>query len=114
MFSFDKARRLINKSDYNNVFSQAKKIVTPELIILYRENTLGISRLGLALSKKMIAKAHDRNRIKRIVRETFRQKVLPCVDMVVLARQGVGGVENKRIIANLGKSWEKLNTYFVP
>ncbi|MCE0722070.1 MULTISPECIES: ribonuclease P protein component [Legionella] len=108
MFAFKKTQRLLTKNDYNYVFEQAKKIVTSEFIILFRENNLGYARLGLALSKKMIAKAHDRNRIKRLLRESFRQKELPAVDLVFLARQGVAKQTNAIINARMGKTWKKI------
>lgn len=111
MFAFKKAQRLLSKKDYDRVFVQAKKVVTPEFVILYRENDLGYARLGLALSKKMIAKAHDRNRIKRLIRESFRQNNLPAVDLVFLARHGVTKQENANISARLGKTWVKLISY---
>ncbi len=43
------------------------------------------ARLGLVIAKRVIAKAHDRNRIKRALRERFRQrrKELPQWDLVV-------------------------------
>nr|WP_237758687.1 ribonuclease P protein component [Legionella hackeliae] len=90
------------------MFAQAKKVVTSEFIILYRNNSLGYARLGLALSKKMIPKAHDRNRLKRLLRETFRVKQLPAIDVVVLARPGVAKVENTTVNTKLGKTWDKL------
>ena len=108
MFAFTKTQRLLKKTDYDHVFEQAKKIVTTEFIILYRENNLGYARLGLALSKKMIAKAHDRNRIKRLLREGFRQTSLPAVDMIFLARQGLAMQTNSGINTKLDKTWEKL------
>lgn len=108
MNSFGKPSRLLKKADYDHVFEQAKKLVTPEFIVLYRANTLGRARLGLALSKKSIPKAHDRNRIKRLLRETFRITQLPSIDMVFLAKRGVAEVENKAIITGLDKAWDKL------
>ncbi len=113
MNCFDKTRRLLKKSEYDFVFAEAKKIVNPEFIILYRENMVGHARLGLALSKKMIAKAHDRNRVKRLLREAFRtDSNLPSVDMVVLARTGVGKVPNLIINAKLGSAWNKLASLY--
>jgi len=108
VFVFKKTQRLLTKKDYNHVFEQAKKLVTSEFIILFRENNLGYARLGLAISKKMIAKAHDRNRIKRLIRENFRQRELPAVDMIFLARHGVAKQANAKISTKLSKSWEKL------
>ena len=108
MYCFDKTRRLLHKRDYDAVFNQAIKLVTPNFIILYRANTVGHARLGLALSKKVIAKAHDRNRLKRILRETFRTQHLIAVDIVVLARTGAASVQNSIIIAKLSEIWNKL------
>nr|WP_217423681.1 ribonuclease P protein component [Legionella micdadei] len=102
----------MNKSDYDYVFEQAKKMVTSEFIVLHRANTLGYARLGLALSKKSIPKAHDRNRVKRLLRETFRTARLPAVDVVFIARPGLAEIENKIIIARLSTIWDKLtNSY---
>jgi len=112
VFDFKKTQRLLKKKDYDHVFDQAKKIATSEFIILSRENNLGYARLGLALSKKMIAKAHDRNRIKRVLRESFRQTQLPAVDMIFLARQGIAKQTNSSINSKLGKTWEKLNSCY--
>lgn len=105
---FDKPRRLLKKSDYDHVFSQAKKIVNPNFTVLYRVNKVGHARLGLALSKKMIAKAHDRNRLKRLLRETFRIRQLPGIDIIVLAKSGVATVKNSIIINNLNGLWDSL------
>ncbi len=108
MFAFKKTQRLLKKTEYDHVFNQAKKIVTNEFVVLYRNNELGYARLGLALSKKMIAKAHDRNRLKRLLREGFRQTTLPAVDMIFLARNGVAKQTNLGINTILSKTWEKL------
>ena len=108
MYCFDKTRRLLKKSEYDDVIKQAKKLVNTEFIVLYRENTVGHARLGLALSKKMIAKAHDRNRLKRLLRETFRTRCLPALDIVILARNGVAKVQNSIVNAKLSQVWDKL------
>lgn len=108
MFAFTKTQRLLKKTDYDYVFEQAKKIVTADFIVLYRKNNLSQARLGLALSKKRIAKAHDRNRIKRLVREGFRQNKMYSVDMIFLAKQGIAKQSNKQINTALSKIWEKL------
>jgi ribonuclease P protein component len=90
------------------VFNQAKKLVTSDFIVLYRENNVGQARLGLALSKKMIAKSHDRNRIKRMLRESFRTRSLPAIDIIFLARHGVASVQNSVIFTKLNQAWDKL------
>ena len=109
MNDFSQSRRLLKKAEYDDVFRDAKKIANPHFIVLYRANKLGYARLGLALSKKMIAKAHDRSRIKRLLRETFRvSHHLPGVDVVILAKPGVAKVENAYLIDGLQQLWSKL------
>ena len=109
MNQFPQSRRLLKKSDYDEVFRDAKKISNPHFIFLYCNNTIGHARLGLALSKKNIAKAHNRSRIKRLIRETFRVAHDVCaIDIVVLAKPGVSKVGNPILIDGLQRIWSKL------
>ncbi|MFC3908221.1 ribonuclease P protein component [Legionella dresdenensis] len=112
MYCFSKARRLVKKSDYNRVFDGANKTVTPDFVILHCANTCGRARIGLALSKKKIAKACLRNKVKRLLRENFRKQLLPPIDMVFLARYPMKKVETKTITANLETAWDKLITFY--
>lgn len=80
--------------------------------MLHKANTLGHARLGLALSKKIIPKAHQRNRLKRLLRESFRTHALPAVDIIFLARQGVAEVENNVITTRLDLAWNKLIAFY--
>lgn len=109
MNCFDKSRRLLTKRDYAEVFSRSQKIVSREFVILYCLNSLGKARLGLALSKKILPKAHDRNRIKRLLRETFRVAQLPPIDIVILGRHGLVSVKNEKVMHSLVKTWKKLS-----
>ncbi|OGV40782.1 MAG: ribonuclease P protein component [Legionellales bacterium RIFCSPHIGHO2_12_FULL_42_9] len=108
MYRFDESRRLRSKKDYGSVFKHANKTSTAELIILHQRTTLKTARLGLAISKKAIPKANQRNRIKRLLRESFRRQTLPPVDVVVLAKPGIAAKGNKVIFEKLSILWNKL------
>ena len=56
------------------------------------------ARLGLAISKKNIPSAAERNYLKRIIRERFRQSQESIVgkDIVVLARNETKLYQNKK------------------
>jgi ribonuclease P protein component len=110
--TFPKTKRLVQASDFKFVFDQANKIKSPSFLVLHKPGLTLESRLGLAISKKKIAKAHDRNRIKRIVRESFRQQHLPAVDVVVIAHFGGELQENAVLFRQLGKIWLKLTQYY--
>ena len=68
------------------------------------------SNLGLAISKKVARNAVARNRIKRVVRESFRhwQTRLDTLDIVILGRAGVVTQPNRVLDDALGKLWTQL------
>lgn len=77
--------------------------------MLYRRSQ-SVPRLGLAISRKQLRRAVDRNRIKRIVRESFRLHAasLPAVDIVVLARQPAATAEARQLTRALSKHWNRI------
>ncbi|WP_250460674.1 ribonuclease P protein component [Microbulbifer litoralis] len=110
-FGFPKPLRLLNAAQYRAVFSGTQiRAAHPNLLILASRNDLGHPRLGLVMAKKHVRNATDRNRIKRIARETFRlrQHQLPAVDAVVLARPGAGALDNAALGKLFDKLWRKL------
>lgn len=66
--------------------------------------------MGLILSKRIIPLAVTRNRVKRLLRESFRrhQQELAGLDIIILARKGLGDLDNKAISKDLTSLWEKL------
>ena len=110
MLSFSKSRRLLTREDYDRVFKNAHKLTTSEFTVLFCDNKQKRARLGLVISKKMIHKAHDRNRIKRVLRESFRLNTkIPAVDVVVLARSNASQAEPVRMKSNLDRLWNTLS-----
>ena len=69
---FEKKFRLLSASDFSELKVDSLSFKKPSLIIYYKKNPFNQSRIGLSIPKK-IGKAHDRNRLKRIIREAFRQ-----------------------------------------
>ncbi len=58
------------------------------------------ARLGLIVGKRAVAKAHDRNRLKRVAREAFRLKrsELPALDIVLQVR---GPIDSRALRSKL-------------
>ena len=103
---FSSNNKLNTQAQFKQVFNAGKKYTTQDFLILVTSNLRTKPRLGLAVSKKHICLATRRNRVKRIIRETFRRHInsLPGLDIVVLV--------NKRINANDTELYRKLDRHW--
>ncbi|WP_245792340.1 ribonuclease P protein component [Teredinibacter waterburyi] len=109
--TFLKSDRLLNSSDFTAVFDDAPlKASHPQFLILAKPNTLGRPRLGLIIAKKNVRKAVYRNRLKRLIRESFRckQHNLPAIDAIVLARRGTEDIVNQELTKILNGLWIRV------
>jgi len=70
--SFERSARLVDAASYEKVFKRHKRLTNRYWIMLGHRNGSDQSRLGLAIAKKRAKRAVDRNRIKRVARESFR------------------------------------------
>ena len=112
--SFGKHKRLLNARDYSQVFDAPdSKASAKQLLLLARANQGTQHRLGLVIAKKNVRLAAQRNRIKRIAREFFRQ--LPPtdagLDVVLLARRGLDQLDNAELSSILQQQWQKLTRH---
>lgn len=107
---FPRSVRLLTKKDYQQVFHDPVRSSDALFTLLSCKNNLDKPRLGLAIAKKTVAKAVQRNRIKRLVRESFRehQHMLAGNDIVVLAKKGLQDRNNSEIQRSLTQHWERL------
>lgn len=109
---FSKEKRLLNSADFSRVFEQVEiKYATKHYLFLARHNRVKQARLGLVISKKHIKTAVNRNRIKRIVRDGFRnhQHKLNNLDIIFISRRHLGMMENMKIHQSLANVWQKFS-----
>lgn len=109
--AFTKSLRLLSSNDFQTVFNDAPLRVSHQnFLFLARQNTLNHPRLGLVIAKKHIRLAVERNRVKRLIRETFRtkQQQLPDIDVIVLARKGMNDLTNAALVEQLDLQWQRL------
>ena len=96
-------------ASYGRVFKKAGRSKDKLFTVLYRSNKLQRARLGLAVAKKHCKLATDRNRIKRLVRESFRkhQIELAGIDIVVLNQPSTHKADNKALSTSLAGHWRQ-------
>ncbi|MFI3245113.1 MAG: ribonuclease P protein component [Ferrimonas sp.] len=109
-YTFGRELRLLTPGDFKSVFANPTRAASPHLTLLAIANDVDHPRLGLTVAKKHVKKACQRNRIKRLTRDSFRrhQHDLPNVDIVVIAKKGIDGLDNAEIHQLIEKLWRKL------
>ena len=102
---FRRSERLLKRREFQAVYQGAdRRMENRYFLVLLKANAQPGIRLGVTVTKK-IGHAVIRNRIKRYVREFFRQhkQRLPSgYDMVVIARRRAVDLDGRR-------TWETLD-----
>lgn len=103
--------RLLTARDYERVFQHPQKSSGKALTVLARRSGRELARLGLAIPRKQIRRAVERNRIKRLIRESFRrhQDLLSGLDVVVIGRSELTKKNTRGVFACLEKHWRQLS-----
>ncbi|HIJ81622.1 MAG TPA: ribonuclease P protein component [Desulfuromonadales bacterium] len=86
--TFPKSARLRKRPEFLQLSSAPHKTSVRGFLVVWRANGLLCARLGITASKK-VGSAVIRNRIKRYLREFFRQNrtLMEAVDVNVIARR---------------------------
>lgn len=93
---FSRQKRLLSPSAFKRVMDAPDcRASHSSFVLLARENALTVARIGFVLPKRRLPLAVARNRVKRIIRESFRhhQASLAGLDIVVMARDGLAALE---------------------
>jgi len=107
--------KLLTAEHYQNVFNKAQRFGNKSFTVIARKNDLDHPRLGLAISKKCAKRAVDRNRIKRIFRESFRlnQHKLPNVDIIAMCKPNVLSLDKHEMQTQIEKQWHFMCKKFL-
>jgi ribonuclease P protein component len=119
--------RLIKPVEFKRVFRNPVVSSDRCFKVLARRNEGDCSRLGMAVSRQVDRHAVGRNRIKRVIRESFRQsfgiveisesgskagavieRKAPGIDIVVLPRREAASICNHQLFQSLQAHWSHL------
>ena len=109
---FSRERRLLTKTEFQAVFDAAKKFSQRYWLALYKPNAQNNARVGIMVGKRAVPLAVDRNTIKRVIRESFRehQGNLPGLDIIVMARHQCNILTKIELREGIEKLWQNLST----
>ena len=110
---FTRDFRLLSPADFKSVFDGAKhKVSCRYILMLAIKQQTPQTRLGMVVAKKNVSKSVERNRIKRLIRESFRHArlQLPGLDIIVLIRKGLDNLPNFVISSKIDALWKDLHT----
>ena len=106
--------RLTEKRAFREIFEKPSVASDPFFKIMARPNGESGSRLGLAVSRKVDRRAVQRNRLKRLVRESFRQQLasnpdMPAANYLVLPRPQAVTISHAEVFERLARLWKNVN-----
>ena len=112
LYSFGIESRIRTATDYKSVFDGALfKVHQPHFLFLAKLTEQPKSRLGIVVAKKKVRRAHERNRVKRLARESFRVHQVQFntdIDIVVMPKVGIEAITNQELHQQLDFAWQKL------
>jgi len=108
-----KTFRLRKASDFVRLAKQAEVFKGRGFLIRYLDNWQGHARLGVAVSKRTVKHAVVRNRIKRIIRETFRKHclALPSKDYMIIYKGTQNLNDASLFCRSLNRFWQHQATH---
>lgn len=120
-FYFSKSQRLLKAIDFKTVFDNPSfKVHQTNLLFFVKmhepmselSGTMEDScRLGLAITKKKIKRANERNRLKRLIREQFRlhqYQFNHIFDVVVIVKVGTQSLSNQEIFRQIDAGFQQI------
>jgi ribonuclease P protein component len=108
-----KHKRLAKRREFVHVYETGRKLFARYSVLFFAGNGLPYSRIGITATKKL-GKAHDRNRLKRWTRETYRRLREPlgidarAVDIVVNVKSNAAGSTFQDYSRDLGRVLERV------
>ncbi|RIX48315.1 MAG: ribonuclease P protein component [Rhodocyclales bacterium GT-UBC] len=110
--TFARRYRLTKTDEFSSVFGFRRAIRGTLLMLHYQPRPAEYSeaRLGLVVGKKLLKRAVDRNKVKRIIREQFRcqRENLPACDLVVRLAVKPKPLDNKLLVSDFLVLLDKL------
>ena len=95
--------------EFRAVYTQGRRFGNELLTATVRPNEGPLARLGLSIAARTVGNSVHRNRLRRLIRESFRQQQLPPVDIVIGARTAARTAPADALRAALQRMWKQID-----
>jgi len=107
---FPPERRLRKPGEFKQVYATGRRLGNEFFSVNAQPNAHSAARLGMSVAIRTLGGAVARNRVRRLIRESFRlnQSTLPALDIIVGVRAAARGTDSARLRASLEQLWQKI------
>lgn len=115
-FGLPKEARLRKRAEFLRVYEQGKRFEGRFMTVFILPAKQAKHRVGVTATKKAIGKAHDRNRAKRLLRESFRlsraelEAISTKYDWVLNARRSILNVKLEKPLAEFREMVSRIGS----
>ena len=107
---YSRRHRFAERGSFGPVLRSSRKLRGQFAIIHVLQGRAGVSRFGVALTKRLVPDSVDRNRVKRVAREAFRRH--PCkgagLDCVLTLRERITGIDDAALSAEFASLLDRV------
>ena len=114
--TFPRTSRLLTPRDFAALRTGSRRFGGSRLTAQIKPNERGLARLGLAVSRRVSKLAVERNRIKRVARDSFRRHraALGAFDILIIANPPAATADNAQLRADLEELWRRIAALNAP
>ena len=107
---FSRRHRFVARGSFGPVLAASRKVRGSLAVVHAVAGAPGRSRLGIALTRRLIPSSVERNRVRRIVREVFRRHAVKGagVDCVVAMRAALPAGDGARLARELAALFDQV------
>jgi ribonuclease P protein component len=107
---FPPASRIRRPGEFKQIYAAGRRLGNEFFTANAQPNALPGARLGLSVAVRTMGSAVARNRVRRLIRESFRlnQSTVPPLDIIIGVRASARDAEGARLRASLEQLWQKI------
>jgi ribonuclease P protein component len=100
---FSRRHRFTVQGSFGAVLRNSRKLRSPHAVLHVTTGTPGFSRLGVALTRRLMPSSVERNALKRALREAFRRHAVKRagLDLVVMFRARIVPAERRSVVGEV-------------